>query len=409
MHSSQCILLLLLAIILTPATAPALGPEHVAVVANAKARDSQDLARYYMERRGIPAEQLIVLRTSWQEICSREDYERQVREPVRQALRALREGGRPIRCLVTVFGMPLKIDPPRPSWSEEEQIAIFQQQLKALPDQQSPEAKKLEHHIGSLTRTSSRAALDSELSLVEIENYPLEGWQANPVFLGFKGRNNLLPRDKVLLVSRLDGPEPALVRRLIDDALATEAEGLRGQLCLDARWPRPEMKNLKSYALYDAALHLSAELVPQRRAMPVVLDEREELLPPGRCDKTALYCGWYSLGRYVDAFVWQRGAVGYHIASAECATLKDANSTVWCKRMLEQGAAAVIGPVHEPYVEAFPLPDVFFAHLVDGRPSLVESYYLSLPYLSWQMVLVGDPLYRPYKNAPNTTAAPVSR
>ena len=48
------------------------------------------------------------------------------------------------------------------------------------------------------------------------------------------------------------------------------------------------------------------------------------------------------------------------IASSECATLKQKGSQVWCKRMLEEGAAAVIGPVDEPYVQAFPVPEVFF-------------------------------------------------
>ena len=67
--------------------------------------------------------------------------------------------------------------------------------------------------------------------------------------------------------------------------------------------------------------------------------------------------------------------------------------------MLEEGAAAVIGSVGEPYVQSFPVPAMFFYYLTDGYYNLVEAYFLSLPYLSWQMVLVGDPLYRPFKNA----------
>ena len=31
-----------------------------------------------------------------------------------------------------------------------------------------------------------------------------------------------------------------------------------------------------------------------------------------------------------------------------------------------------------------------------GKLSLAECYLLSLPYLSWKMVLIGDPLYRPF-------------
>ena len=68
--------------------------------------------------------------------------------------------------------------------------------------------------------------------------------------------------------------------------------------------------------------------------------------------------------------------------------------------MLEEGAAAVLGPVNEPYVQAFPVPELFFRFLLDGYWTLSESYALSEPFLSWQMILIGDPLYRPfyYKN-----------
>ena len=47
---------------------------------------------------------------------------------------------------------------------------------------------------------------------------------------------------------------------------------------------------------------------------------------------------------------------------------------MWCKRMLEEGAAAVIGPVDEPYVQAFPVPEIFFGLLVDGYLTLAECY-----------------------------------
>jgi uncharacterized protein (TIGR03790 family) len=86
--------------------------------------------------------------------------------------------------------------------------------------------------------------------------------------------------------------------------------------------------------------------------------------------------------------------VGYHIASSECTTLKNSNSRVWCKKMLDNGIAATIGPVGEPYVQSFPVPEIFFNYLTEGYLTLAEAYLVSLPYLSWKMVLVGDPLYR---------------
>jgi uncharacterized protein (TIGR03790 family) len=65
--------------------------------------------------------------------------------------------------------------------------------------------------------------------------------------------------------------------------------------------------------------------------------------------------------------------------------------------MLEEGVSATVGPTSEPYVQAFPLPEIFFGLLVDGQLNLVECYMAATPYLSWQMVLIGDPLYKPFK------------
>ena len=88
--------------------------------------------------------------------------------------------------------------------------------------------------------------------------------------------------------------------------------------------------------------------------------------------------------------------MGYHIAIFECASLHNKKATFWCIKVLEKGVAATLGPVAEPYVQAFPPPYLFFKSLLDGK-SLVEAYFFSKPFLSWRMVLVGDPLYCPFK------------
>jgi hypothetical protein len=88
------------------------------------------------------------------------------------------------------------------------------------------------------------------------------------------------------------------------------------------------------------------------------------------------------------------------VASSEATTLRKPGSQVWCKRLLEEGVAATLGPVGEPYLRAFPLPDDFFPLLMTGKLSLLEVYYHSVPHLSWQMILIGDPLYTPFKKNP---------
>ncbi len=365
---------MLLSSFLLTATAQALEPGEVLVLANVNASSSLKLAKYYMQQRGIPEENLVRLSTVTSERCSRDEFETKIRRPLRSFLG--KRGAKPdIRCLVSMYGLPLAIE------------AIPAEKKTSSPTPPTPGAPM-----------DDRASVDSELALVLTGDYPLASWLPNPYYLGFQQQPTKLKRDEVLMVSRLDGPDPNTVSRLIDDAIATEKTGLQGRAYFDARWPAPpKEQQLSGYALYDASLHHAAEKISQTGRMPVQLDQRETLFQPGEAPQAALYCGWYSLTRYVDAFTWMRGAIGYHIASGECTTLKKPESQVWCKRMLERGIAATIGPVNEPYVQAFPLPELFFPLLTEGYLSLGETYLITLPFLSWQMVLIGDPLYQPFK------------
>ncbi|MBN1613527.1 MAG: TIGR03790 family protein, partial [Deltaproteobacteria bacterium] len=275
--------------------------------------------------------------------------------------------------------------------------------LKFTDKDRTDAVKKLQKKITDIEREIYRrkksgqgAAVDSELALVRDAKHPLEGRLPNPYFLPFRNKNISRMSEKVITVSRLDGPSAAVVRRVIDDSLAVEKKGLSGKAYFDARWPRIDEKNLTPYQRYDRAIRNTANLVEKSGRLKVILDEREPLFQPGQAPDASLYCGWYSLGKYVDAFTWKRGAVGYHVASAECTTLKQVESRVWCKSMLEKGVAATLGPVDEPYLDAFPAPEIFFGCLLNGG-SLADCYTLSNPFWSWQMILLGDPLYRPFK------------
>jgi uncharacterized protein (TIGR03790 family) len=252
--------------------------------------------------------------------------------------------------------------------------------------------------ISTLDKSDRIASFDSEIALVMEQRYPLAGVIPNPAFVGFSGKKNIqnMP-ESAFMVSRLDGPSPQTVVRIINDCLRAEKEGLKGKAYFDARWPMPRGGELSAYQIYDASIHRAAQIVRESGVMPVILEETERLFGPGECPDAALYCGWYSLGKYIPAFTWATGAVGYHIASAECTTLKKKESTVWCKALLENGAAATLGPVGEPYVTAFAIPEVFFQSLLEGDLTLAECYARANPFLSWKMVLIGDPLYRPFK------------
>jgi len=418
---AYCLWLVWCIVLLFPTDGRALSPAEILVIANSNVAGSEALARYYMARRNIPATHLLMVEMTEAETCSRDAYDSQLAKAVRQRLQQHNPPGE-IHCLVTMYGLPLKILPPSLTSQETEvvdglrrDIAVLESQIAELSAENEEAAAgeeagreghetllrqrlaALQERLRSYSRHDQRAALDSELALVLADDYSLSGWVPNPHFVGFKGQALPVDKSQVLMVSRLDGPTPEIVRRIIDVSVAVEEKGLKGIAYFDARWPRPAAdKPVEGYALYDRSIHWAAERLKDAGRLPVVLDDQEALFQPGQAPDAALYCGWYSLAQYVDAFEWVRGAVGYHIASSECSTLKVPGSQVWCKRLLEEGVAATIGPTSEPYLQAFTVPEIFFGLLADGRLSLAECYALATPFLSWQMVLIGDPLYRPF-------------
>ncbi|MFH2044461.1 MAG: TIGR03790 family protein [Pseudomonadota bacterium] len=354
----------LLALILGASTkAIALEPKEVVVIANLKSKASVELAKYYMKGRKIPAANLIIISCTLKERCSRNTYEKEIADPVRKFLLRADFSGR-IKCLVLMTGIPLKVEPEKRS---------------------QPEISEL-------------ASVDSEISFLRIKGLRLEGWLPNPHFTGYDQANILQFRSDVLMVSRLDGPDAKTAKRIIDDALRVEKHGLKGIAYFDARYPLLG-KDLNTYEKYDLSIRKASEIVRKSGLMKdVVLDTRSNLFQKGQCPDAALYCGWYSLAKYVDAFKWNAGSVGFHIASSECVSLKNPAKPYWCPNMLKHGVCATLGPVAEPYLYAFPDPELFFKYLVEEKKTLVESYFMSQPFVSWRMVLIGDPLYEPFKN-----------
>ncbi len=379
----------------------ALDPDEVLVVANKNAARSVGLAKYYMQQRKIPEENLLQVWVTDQERCSRQEYEEKIAVPVRRALKENRQ----IRALVLMFGMPLKTAGPEVTEQEKKTMQELQSRRDQLQESiqaaKEENSKELEEELDELKQEIRRqknlrnrsSSVDSELALVQADDYSLSMWQPNPYFLGYQGQELPIAKPEAIMVSRLDGPESDTVKRIVQDSQQAEENGLQGKACFDARWADPGQKKDSGYAFYDWSIHRAAERVEQSGRLQVTVEDSQELFQPGDCPETALYCGWYSLAKYVPAFEWQPGAVGYHIASQECQSLK--RGEYWCKRMLEEGAAATLGPVGEPYVQSFPVPEIFFAVLLDGY-TLAEAYLLSNPFWSWKMVLVGDPLYRPF-------------
>jgi uncharacterized protein (TIGR03790 family) len=259
--------------------------------------------------------------------------------------------------------------------------------------------------VDLLTSTYADASLDSELSLLwwDRDLYPIAWRWGNPLFQDA----TVAPNDPfILMVSRLDAPTADLAKGLVDKAVQAERSGLQGTVYFDARGLKAKDAT-DTYGVYDQSLRDAAEVVKQGSEYRVVLDNVEATLSkPGSAPDVALYIGWYKLRSYEDAFTFKPGAIGYHMASAEAITVHDRSERGWCKNALERGITATLGSVGEPYLDAFPEPARFTTLLLTGKYSLAEVYYLASRYVSWRMVLFGDPLYNPMRGRSRQTANP---
>ncbi len=391
----------------------ALEPDEILVIANSDIAASVQIAQYYCEKRAVPTANILALPlgTSLSDTITRDNYEKQLAEPIRSRLASPEFAGK-IRCLLTTYGVPIKVGKrgqlkgkkdelkqlKKLAEQEKNKIEQLEQNSPAGNRQASAEQKKksnrrlarLQSGIDRIAGKKTNASVDSELSMVQFGDYELYQWQPNrlkdnPPYWDFK----------TLMVSRLDGPGFNIAKGLVDKALAAEKTGLRGIAYIDSRGIAND-KNPYSFGYFDQSLRDLAVMIKTRKQMPVIEERTEKLFELETCPRTAIYCGWYSLKKYVDAFDFVDGAIGYHIASWEAIDLRDPNSSQWCPAMLKDGITATLGAVAEPYLSAFPQPKTFFAELFNGC-SLVEAYYHTKPFNSWQMVLIGDPLYKPFK------------
>ncbi len=421
-----------------PSIAFALSPEEIFIVTNKNEPESRKLADHYCKQRKVPLKNIIELKLPTSESISRADFNAKLRGPLRKILEGRKEKA---KCLLTMYGVPLRVGPTRPSEEDRKQLKrvakeredLFARQrklndqieslgkkqqrtkdeddklkrLQTTRKQMSGQFRNLNFRRKWLSHQESTASVDSELMLLWSDNAELRRWQVNV-------RNWRIPEgaiknaSTILMVSRLDGPSPKIVRGMIDDAIAVEQVGLKGKVYVDARGIKYRgSRDAYGYGGYDQSLRDMAKLFDEKAKLPVVLDDEPKLFAPGSCAEAALYCGWYSHARFVDCCQFAKGAVAYHIASSEAVSLRNPKARYWCPNLLKKGVVATIGPVAEPYTLGFPKPAEFFGFLATGKYTLVECYTKTVLLNSWMTVLVGDPLYNPFQKTPLVREADV--
>lgn len=353
-------------LLLVSAVASALTPQQLVVVYNEKSALSKKAALRYAELRRIPQENLVGLKVSPRDI-SRDHYAKLVEQPLlkiaqerkwRLASAVSRGGSKDIYALLLMPDMPLRVG----------QVPGTQ---KEVPLQKSS------------------ATLDGELALLGA-HYPLAGTINNPSFEATRRFPETPPA--ALSVCRIDGPDDATVMRMIEEPVQVEKRGLWGWVVVDSGGP---------FSMGDDWIREVASLA-QRAWQPLFHESSGNTLAKDfpMMQTVAAYFGWYAYpanGPFSptspDAFRFAPGAIAFHLHSFSCVSIKDAK--MWVPALLKRGAAVSAGNADEPYLHATIHPDIFYNRLLRGY-TVAEASLQATPYLSWQNLVLGDPLYRPF-------------
>jgi uncharacterized protein (TIGR03790 family) len=358
---------------------------NVMVVINEASAESVRIGEHYVTKRSIPPDNVVRLRTAVSDDIDRAVYEYSIERPISENLTRNASQDR-IHYLVLAKGIPLRVR-------------------------------------GTGGTEGSVASVDSELTLLyrKLLGVPLPpaGKIANPYYLGDR-----LPSDAerfthrthdIYLVTRLDGFTTDDVIKLIDRGAAPAQNGV---FVLDQRGV------VLGNRVGDDWLSLAADrLTSGGFGERVQLDQSKA---PATASSPAL--GYYSWGSN-DASVSTRkidvsfapGALAGMFVSTDARTFKEPpaewNIGKWGQQsgyyegspqsligdLIRAGVTGVAGHVAEPYLDGSSRPQILFPSYVTGF-NLAESFYLSIPYLSWQNVVIGDPLCAPFTKAPPAAA-----
>ena len=336
---------------------------NILLVVNRNDPASRQIADYYRLRRSVPKTNVCYLDTTSDETIYWQTYIDRIETPVANCLKNSHLVEQ-VLYIVTTMGVPLRID-----------------------------------GMGGSLQVSEHSSVDSDLALLYAKlkgvQFPRAGVVPNPYFaqrdMPFRH-----PLVSIYLVTRLAAYDVADVKAMIDYSLAARN---RGKFVIDASAPGGEGNNW---------LHAAAMLLPPDRVIlddsPAVLSNQHDVIG---------YASWGSNDpnrkHRWSGFEWLPGAIATEFVSSNARTVKRppdkwdltgyADREHWfagspqslSADYLREGVTGVSGNVYEPFLTGCVRPEYLFPAYAQGR-NLAESYYLALPFLSWQGVIFGDPL-----------------
>ena len=352
--------------------------DNVLLVVNESSPDSIRIAEHYARGRGVPQTQVLRIKVdAAADEIDGPSYTSQIEAPISEWIRKNSAQDR-ILYIVLTKGIPLRVK-------------------------------------GTSGRGGTMASVDSELTLLYRRltgaQTPLAGPLANPYFLGTAPIEQAKPFSHqaydIYLVTRLDGYTVDDVLKLIDRGAAPSLEG---RILLDQKSGLTDDPG-------DAWLKATADwMTAHGFGDRAVLETTSKVLAS---EKNVL--GYYSWGSN-DPAITQRtfgfgfvpGAIAGMFVSSDGRTFKEPPADwatapwadpkkFWANSpqslagdLIREGVTGVAAHVAEPFLDATIRPNILFPAYLSGF-NLAESFYLAMAFVSWQTVIVGDPLCAPFR------------
>lgn len=356
--------------------------DNVLVVVNENSPASIEIGQYYTAARSIPADHVVRIKTAPVETIQRGAFETQIETPIGAHLtqKALQDR---VLYIVLTKGVPIRV-------------------------------------AGSGGRDGTGSSVDSELTLLyrKLLHQPVSalGRLPNPYYLGTAPLEKAEPMTRftseIYLVTRLDGFSVDDVKRLVDRGITPSSAG---RIVLDQKATLVDRGG--DQWLQDAADRLLAGPGKDRVTIDTTRTSATSSDP---------LIGYYSWGsndpanaRRQTGLTFSPGAIAATFVSTDARTFMEPPAD-WKPSgpgggrlfagsfqsltgdLIRDGITGIAGHVGEPFLDATIRPQILFPAYLAGF-NLAESFYLAMPFLSWQTIVVGDPLCTPF---PRKSLAP---
>jgi uncharacterized protein (TIGR03790 family) len=362
--------------------------------------DSEEVARFYAAKRGIPLANLVALncsptsyyysgQTGW------EAFWDEVVIPVRDHIDLVVGNRVGVGGLVFCYGMPYQINPP--GWGRRG-LDTTMIGLWALGSRSSP-AYSAYGSFNSYHDPAPTIGNDKE--------------RFDPANRNFGGEPSYL-------CGRLDGLDAEHAKELVEYALYGDAyispqPGYhQGFVYADTRYGAYTWADLAGYP-FGHATYTNADkdmaygrqwldqpgFVLRWEPYSTEIGEAGAKYEDGSSAETApqalFYEGWYNYNKYQDVWEWLVGSIACDLNSNSIARIRDLDPGTFLGESFQLGLAAGVGAIAEPYLNGHPFPEVFQHYLLVKGYTFGEAARISDPKLLWTNLYVGDILYQPMR------------